>query len=112
MIDWTRVAELRDEIGADDFADVVLLFLEEADEVVAKLPGCTDAPALEAALHFLKGSALNLGFQTLAQLCQTGERLAAMGDTAIDRALVAQAYDASKVAFDVGLETLGGTAAA
>ena len=109
MIDWARVTELQNEIGAEDFADVVLLFLEEADEVVAKLPGCTDAPSLEAALHFLKGSALNLGFQTLAQLCQTGERLAAMGDTAIARAAVAQASDASKAAFDSGLETLGGT---
>jgi len=35
-----------------------------------------------------------------------------MGDTAIDRAAVAQAYDASKAAFDIGLETLGGTRAA
>lgn len=112
MIDWARVAELRDEIGAEDFADVVLLFLEETDEVVAKLPGCTEAPALEAALHFLKGSALNLGFHTLAQLCQDGERLATTGSTAIDRAAVAEAYDASKAAFDAGLETLGGTRAA
>ena len=112
MIDWSRVAELQDEIGTEDFADVVVLFLEEADEVVAKLPTCTDAPSLEAALHFLKGSALNLGFHTLAQLCQSGERRAAMGDAAVDRAAVAQAYDASKAAFDVGLATLGGTSAA
>lgn len=112
MIDWARVAELRDEIGAEDFVEVVLLFLEEADEVVAKLPGCADAASLEAALHFLKGSALNLGFRTLARLCQDGERLAATGDTTIDRAAVAQAYDASKAEFDAGLETLGGTRAA
>lgn len=112
MIDWARVAELRDEIGAEDFAEVVLLFLEEADEVVARLPGCTDAASLESALHFLKGSALNLGFQTLAQLCQDGERLAAAGNPAIDRAAVAAAYEASKAAFDAGLDTLGGNRAA
>lgn len=111
MIDWTRVAELQDEIGAEDFADVVVLFLEEADEVVARLPGCANAATLESALHFLKGSALNLGFCTLAQLCQDGERLAALGDTDFDRAAVAQSYDASKAAFAIGLETLGDTRA-
>ena len=77
MIDWARVGELRDEIGCEDFAEVVSLFLEEADEVVQRLGACADAKALESALHFLKGSALNLGFERLAQLCQDGERRAA-----------------------------------
>ena len=34
MIDWERVRELRSEIGADDFAEVVEMFLSEADEAV------------------------------------------------------------------------------
>ena len=29
MIDWQRVNELRDEVGAEDFEEVVDLFLEE-----------------------------------------------------------------------------------
>ena len=29
MIDWARVSELRDEVGAEDFDEVVELFLEE-----------------------------------------------------------------------------------
>ena len=29
MIDWPRVKELKDEIGAEDFGEVVDLFLEE-----------------------------------------------------------------------------------
>ena len=112
MIDWARVAELRDEIGSEDFAEVVALFLEEADEVVARLPLCKGAKQLEAALHFLKGSALNLGFGLLSQMCQTGERQAAGGSTDIDIPAFAAAYEACKAAFEAGLDNLGGVRAA
>lgn len=112
MIDWGRVNELRLEIGADDFPEVVSLFMEEVDEVVARLPAIADAKGLESALHFVKGSALNLGFSALAALCQEGERRAAAGDTGGDRALVSACYDASKAAFAAGLARLGADAAA
>lgn len=112
MIDWTRVKELRDEIGGEDFAEVVALFLEEADEVVGNLQDCHDPRALESALHFLKGSALNLGFSALAELCQTGERQAAMGDVDIDLGPVIATYDRSKSAFEAGLDRLVGSRAA
>ena len=108
MIDWARVNELCGEIGAEDFAEVVALFLQEADEVVARLPDCAEAAAIEADLHFLKGAALNLGFQDLAQLCQAGEKQAVAGGTDIDLAAVIASYDASKYAFEAGLGTLGG----
>jgi histidine phosphotransfer protein HptB len=104
MIDWDRVKELRAEIGADDFAEVAAMFLEEADEVAARLaPGLT-AKALEADLHFLKGAALNLGFDALSGLCQDGERRAAGGDTAVDLDAVRNTYYASKAAFEAGLD--------
>jgi histidine phosphotransfer protein HptB len=80
MIDWTRIAELRAEIGEEDLQEVVGLFLQETDEVVARLSGTNTIQTLEADLHFLKGSALNLGFSALADLCQQGERNAARGD--------------------------------
>ena len=32
MIDWNRVAALREEVGAEDFDEVVELFLQEVDE--------------------------------------------------------------------------------
>ena len=105
MIDWTRVNELRDEIGADSFDEVAVLFLEEADEAVALLDGAQPAKALESALHFLKGSALNLGFSRLAQLCQDGEHLAAGGSTVVDLATIRSAYDQSKAAFQDGRAT-------
>ena len=114
MIDWDRVAELRAEVGEDDFAEVVLLFLEEADDVAHRLEHMTtpDAAQIARDLHSLKGAALNLGFRALAQLCQEGERLAASGDCAVDTIAVVAAYEGCKTAFDAGLATLGDTRAA
>jgi histidine phosphotransfer protein HptB len=112
MIDWDRVTELRSEIGAEGFAEVVALFLEEADEVVTRLAVVSGAKALENALHFLKGSALNLGFSDLSRLCQEAERLAAAGDGAIDLCAVTRCYAASKTAFETGLDRLGAIRAA
>ena len=79
MIDWDRLNQLRTEVGEDDFDEVVALFLEEVDEVVARLAANPDPATYEADLHFLKGSALNLGFSDLAALCEAGERAAAAG---------------------------------
>lgn len=105
MIDWNRVIELRNEIGADDFDEVAQLFLEETDEVIASIGSDRSAQAIESALHFLKGSALNLGFRKLAALCQSGEKAAASGDyDSIDIAALIAVYEASKHAFDAGQE--------
>lgn len=82
MIDWERVGTLRDEVGAENFAEVVGMFLEEVDDVVARLSREPDPETLERDLHFMKGGALNLGFSDLGALCQTGERLAAEGRAA------------------------------
>ena len=103
MIDWTRVAELRSEIGEDDFAEVIVLFLEEADEVIARLR-LGDRSRLAHDLHFLKGSALNLGLSDLAAICQEGERKAAAGQgIAVDAAQVAAIYRASRARLLGGL---------
>ena len=97
MIDWTRVGDLRSEIGEDDFLEVVDMFLEEADEVIGLLSGPADLPQVESQLHFLKGSALNLGLTELAALCQTGERSAAMGrPDQVDLPQLVQVYQASR----------------
>ncbi len=79
MLDWSRVGELRDEVGVEDFGEVVALFLEEVGEVITKLQDNTDRSQLEQDLHFLKGSALSLGFDTFSKLCQDGERQSAGG---------------------------------
>lgn len=102
MIEWERVNELRDEIGEADFGEVVAMFLEEADEVIARTTLDIGAKDLEANLHFLKGAALNLGFAEFAALCQDGERRAAAGRVDVDFSRVVQSYHASKEALEAG----------
>jgi histidine phosphotransfer protein HptB len=104
MIDWTRVSDLRSEIGDDSFAEVIDLFLEETDEVIARLAKGDSRISVGADLHFLKGSALNLGFSDLAALCQDGERRAATGDAhMVDMGRIVACYQASRQAFEGGL---------
>ncbi|MEM9912432.1 MAG: Hpt domain-containing protein [Pseudomonadota bacterium] len=105
MIDWSRVSELREEIGAEDFGDVVDLFLEEVDEEITGLSDKGASDGLEARLHFLKGSALNLGFEAFSDLCRDGERRAADGDgSAVDLIAIQESYSASKAQFLSELE--------
>jgi len=73
MIDWDHVNGLRDDVGEDDFDEVVDLFLEEVDEIMKRLPHKQDCTDLEADLHALKGCAQGLGFRAFARLCQAGE---------------------------------------
>lgn len=68
MIDWTRVEELKSDVGADEFDEVVELFFMEVETAIEALPDATDR---DAALHFIKGCALNLGLVDLAALCDT-----------------------------------------
>ena len=73
MINWERVSELREEVGAEDFDEVVELFLTEVDEEIGALSEDTPRDGLAEKLHFLKGSALSLGFTEFSGLCQTVE---------------------------------------
>ncbi|WP_026758094.1 Hpt domain-containing protein [Sediminimonas qiaohouensis] len=100
MIDWNRIAELRDEIGAEDFSEVVSLFLEEVNQVAERLRTGVVHEELASDLHFLKGSAMNLGFSRFAVMCQAGERDAAAGradDVDVDKIL--KCYDESQSEF-------------
>jgi HPt (histidine-containing phosphotransfer) domain-containing protein len=105
MIDWNRIKTLRDEIGEDDFPDVVEIFIEEVTEMISNLRETSQIETLGADLHALKGSALNLGFRSFSQLCQVGETAAANGDAeTIELPPILDCYDVSKEAFLSGLE--------
>ena len=96
LVSWGRVEELEAEIGKDDFAEVIEIFLEECDAAAARLP---ETEALEADLHFLRGAAMNLGLEALAAACQVGERAAVEGrGDMVDRAAIGGLYDASRTA--------------
>lgn len=105
MIDWQRVDTLRSEIGAEDFRRVAAVFLQEADELVARLRSAPSARALEGSLHLLKGSAMSLGFRDLAQICERIEGYAAAGETDLPLDGVEAVYSASRASF---LLKLGG----
>lgn len=100
MIDWDRVAALREEVGEEDFEEVVELFLLEVDEEIETLAGQSDGGSLAEKLHFLKGSALSLGFQEFSTLCQSGESaLTADPTAAVDLGALHDSYGASREKF-------------
>jgi HPt (histidine-containing phosphotransfer) domain-containing protein len=104
MIDWERVAQLREEVGPEDFIEVVDLFLEEVDGVTARLALASEGTRLRDDLHFLKGSALNLGFDAFGRLCQEGEKAVARGSMP-DLAALLRCYAVSREAFLAALAT-------
>ena len=73
MIDWIRIDELRDEVGQDDFGDIVGVFFEEVQEALENLRRSDTVVTLLGQLHFLQGSALNLGFSNFAAICRNEE---------------------------------------
>lgn len=99
MLNWSRVKELKDDLGEDDFQEITSLFMEEVEEKLAELSSKTP-DAFAADLHFLKGSAANLGFESFRAMCEQMENApnaARLGD------LVAL-YEQSKSTFLEGLQ--------
>lgn len=71
MIDWARVRQLRNDVGAGEFLPLVTLFL---DEIEARLDRLDPASGqLSQDVQALRRSALNLGFMRLAALCLSAE---------------------------------------
>ncbi|WP_121061207.1 Hpt domain-containing protein [Chachezhania antarctica] len=104
MIDWSRVDELRNEVCASDFTEVVDLFLEEVSDAIEILPRAAAQGELEQAMHFLKGSSASLGFRSFSVKCRNGEKMAAEGRASdIDLAELAIEFQRSKAAFLNGL---------
>ncbi len=100
-VDWCRVDDLAEEIGADAVIEVVAMFLEETDAVIARLAAA--APTSDD-FHFLKGSALNLGLTDFAVLCQQGEAETRRGvDAGGMRAETLHCYDTAKSALLTGI---------
>ena len=97
MIDWDRIGELRAEIGDDDFAEVLDLFFEDVDDAVARLRSATGQGPLAEALHFLKGSAENIGLSEVSALCRQEEaKLANSGDPSPDIEAIVVALAAAR----------------
>lgn len=107
-MEWQRLDELREEVGDEAVAEVIGLFLEETDEVIDRLRADPGQPVSESDMHFLKGAALNLGFQTFAGLCAAAERSARAGQGgAVDVAAIIGSYDAARAALLTRASELG-----
>ena len=100
MIDWKQAQVLCDEVGASEFEEVVELFLEEVYSTVNKLRSGRDNSTLEHDMHFLKGSALSLGFAEFSKLCQSAEHMSSAGQAeAVEITPILDCYDASRAIF-------------
>jgi HPt (histidine-containing phosphotransfer) domain-containing protein len=100
VIDWERITQLRNEIGAEDFGEVIEIFLEEVEAAISGLKEDAQPVTLESRLHFLKGSALNLGFADFAAACHAGEKHAAAKDfDQIKLSEILTIYDRSRAEF-------------
>ena len=92
-VDLDRLASLRDDIGAEDFADVVLLFFAEIGDKLEQMH--KDSATLTADdFHFLRGSAANLGFTAMVAACERAEADCAIGRTP-DLAAVSDCYNSA-----------------
>jgi HPt (histidine-containing phosphotransfer) domain-containing protein len=80
LIDWDLLTSLQADIGEEDFAEVITLFVAEIGE---KIDEMRDDPAGASAddFHFLKGSAANLGFVTMSAACDSAEARCRAGET-------------------------------
>ncbi|CUX79640.1 MAG: HPt domain protein [Roseibaca calidilacus] len=96
VIDWSRVSELHEEVGDDALGEVLELFSSEVAEGLARLAQANSATAIAAEFHFLKGAALNLGLDEVAQICAKGEENARNGVmTEAQRLAVTEQFPAS-----------------
>jgi HPt (histidine-containing phosphotransfer) domain-containing protein len=75
MIDVGRIEELKLEIGEDDFADVLEIFIEEIESALDAMDISAPPSTIAAELHSLKGSAQNIGFSAFAEICVGAEAL-------------------------------------
>ncbi len=108
MIEWSRVNQLKEEVGIADFEEIVAIFIEEVDQVVERLRSAPEPARLAADMHFLRGSALNMGFKALGAECSLREcQVLTNGSAEIDLGPVIRIYEESRAVF---LRTLAGPA--
>ena len=105
MLNWNRIAELQSEIGAETFLEVVEIFLEEVEALIDPYRSGKQPENIAAEMHFLCGSAMNLGFDDFGNLCREVEHAVISNTQApVDLSLICESYDASKIEFKSWLE--------
>lgn len=100
MLDWTHIIRLRQEVGEDSFAEIVDLFFTEVNDVFDRL---RRQGATHTDMHFLKGSAANLGFAEFSKRCQIAEHMLLSNEGEPDIQSVFDSFEASCKSFQDGL---------
>ncbi len=104
MIDWDRIAQLRRDIGEDDFDEVIDIFVDEVEGIIDRLRDAASPEQIADDLHSLKGSASNLGFSAVTQACTAGAAQALRdGEGCFDPTELLQTYEVSKAHFLDGI---------
>lgn len=113
LLDSAAITELHDMLG-DDLLEIVEQFVDQLEEHIAAIEAAfvaSDAVALTAAAHALKGSAGNIGVTRLSALCSEIERAARvqkLDEAATLRAELAPVAAASRKALcDGGFDRRG-----
>ena len=103
ILDTARLAELAEEVGADDLRFVLDMFLDEVAEAVRTLDPALAAEPYAKRMHFVRSGALNLG---LAGLAAEARRQAALpdGERAGAGPALAAAIERAREALDGHLE--------
>ncbi|WP_286758633.1 MULTISPECIES: Hpt domain-containing protein [Sulfitobacter] len=73
VIDWEQVATLQTAVGRDDFSTIMCVFFKEVEEANAQLTMGVTTDQFRDILHFVKGSALSVGFVELSEQCAQAE---------------------------------------
>ncbi|SFH05516.1 HPt (histidine-containing phosphotransfer) domain-containing protein [Palleronia marisminoris] len=96
LIDMQRLAEMRDDFGAEILPELHALFVSEAAVLVERI-GAEDGADLVPLVHTLKGSAQTMGMARLVLVCKQAETALHEGrktDPAMIAHLVEQSADA------------------
>jgi len=98
MINKDRIEELREEVGEDELDEVIELFCEEVEDVLRDLRNVSQTE-IAAQLHFLKGSAANIGLDGVSDICRQQESLLSESpNAALDISAIISTYEAEKLA--------------
>lgn len=96
MIDWGKVQQLKADIGASNFDEVVALFFEEIENAFARMQS---SGVTQTEMHLLKGTTLNLGFREFSKLCQITEHSLTSGQASHSLAEIRASFLQSRTQF-------------
>ncbi|MBQ0716132.1 MAG: Hpt domain-containing protein [Sulfitobacter litoralis] len=80
LIDWEQITLLNDAVGPNAFEEIIVVFFLEVEEAKYKLRDSRPTKTTRDTLHFVKGSALSLGFIAFSEYCLRAEKELALGN--------------------------------